>query len=82
MLMRRDHPQGFKPLSDKVLVSKLYAVFDDCKSPRDGDVVVYVQGSWDMFHPAHVAILEVARKVCDSNTTKRSCHISHVCGLL
>jgi ethanolamine-phosphate cytidylyltransferase len=65
MLMRKEHPQGFKPRSDQELVSRLYDLFHEPKSPKRGDKVVYVQGSWDMFHIGHIKFLEKAKTLGD-----------------
>ena len=34
------------------------------RAPSPNAKIVYLDGSWDMFHAGHVALLKEARKVC------------------
>ena len=80
MLLRRENPSGFKPVSITALVSSLLKLFKSNKpiplraGLEDGkghvdennntrkDRVVYIQGSWDMFHTSHIKLLQKARE--------------------
>lgn len=33
------------------------------KAPHKDDKIIYIDGTWDLFHPGHVAILKAAREV-------------------
>ena len=49
--------------------SRLLQLFSaNVRVPSKDMHIVYIDGSWDMFHPAHVAILEAARKVRNSTS--------------
>jgi len=39
--------------------------FANNKSPKEGDTVVYIDGSFDLYHPGHVKILEKAKALGD-----------------
>eukprot|EP00658_Telonema_sp_P-2_P078654 TRINITY_DN7418_c0_g2_i3.p1 TRINITY_DN7418_c0_g2~~TRINITY_DN7418_c0_g2_i3.p1 ORF type:complete len:353 (+),score=108.62 TRINITY_DN7418_c0_g2_i3:197-1255(+) len=39
--------------------------FANNKTPKDGDVVVYIDGSFDLYHPGHVRLLEMAKAMGD-----------------
>lgn len=44
--------------------SRMLQLFSyDVKAPTDDMQVIYIDGAWDLFHPAHVALLKVAREV-------------------
>eukprot|EP00977_Amphora_coffeiformis_P002732 scaffold521_cov167-Amphora_coffeaeformis.AAC.23 len=43
--------------------SRMLTLFsDDIQAPAPGSRVVYIDGSWDLFHPGHVCILKAARE--------------------
>ena len=37
--------------------------FSSNRTPSEKDVVVYMDGAWDMFHQGHIAVLKEARKL-------------------
>eukprot|EP00003_Mantamonas_plastica_P012056 TRINITY_DN2202_c1_g1_i1.p1 TRINITY_DN2202_c1_g1~~TRINITY_DN2202_c1_g1_i1.p1 ORF type:complete len:302 (-),score=106.06 TRINITY_DN2202_c1_g1_i1:193-1098(-) len=39
--------------------------FSNGKTPKEGDVIVYVDGSFDLFHVGHMALLEKAKALGD-----------------
>lgn len=44
--------------------SRMLTLFsDDIQAPPPGARIVYIDGSWDLFHPGHVCILKAAREV-------------------
>eukprot|EP00043_Microstomoeca_roanoka_P028060 m.16767 g.16767 ORF g.16767 m.16767 type:complete len:377 (-) comp8148_c0_seq1:183-1313(-) len=49
----------FLPTSKRILQ------FSDKKEPKPGDVVGYIQGSFDLFHIGHIAALKKAHSMCD-----------------
>jgi len=61
----------------------------DVQAPRNGAKIIYIDGTWDLFHPGHVAILKAAREVCFlwpsflvvavSNTQKKTNNSVFVC---
>jgi ethanolamine-phosphate cytidylyltransferase len=46
---------------------------NDAASPANGCKVVYIDGDWDMFHPGHVRLLEMAKKVCRKQLCSTFC---------
>eukprot|EP00762_Andalucia_godoyi_P001504 ANDGO_00155.mRNA.1 Ethanolamine-phosphate cytidylyltransferase len=52
----RDDPEAF------ITLSRIKDFSEQCKEPRDTDTVVYVEGSWDLFHAGHVKFLEAVRQ--------------------
>ena len=43
--------------------SRMLQLFSaDVKAPSDGSRVIYIDGSWDLFHPGHVSTLKAARE--------------------
>ncbi|KAL7578353.1 hypothetical protein ACA910_012758 [Epithemia clementina (nom. ined.)] len=43
--------------------SRMLKLFSsDLKAPVPGMKVVYIDGSWDMFHPGHVSLLKIAKQ--------------------
>ncbi|EGD76686.1 phosphoethanolamine cytidylyltransferase [Salpingoeca rosetta] len=45
--------------------TKRIVQFSDKKEPKPGDVVGYIQGTFDLFHVGHIAALKKARSMCD-----------------
>ena len=62
---RREDPRGQKPQSDLEFTQKALELFSNHSSPSPGDRVVYVQGSFDMFHSGHADFLKLARQLGD-----------------
>lgn len=59
--------------------TRRFMQFSGGKSPKPTDRIVYIDGSWDMCHPGHVAILKAAKSmgdfllvgICDDDTVNR-----------
>ena len=50
--------------SKLLATSRMLQLFgSDVSAPRKSDRIVYVDGSWDLFHPRHVSILKRAKEV-------------------
>jgi len=45
--------------------TRRFMQFSEGKSPKPGDRIVYIDGSWDMCHPGHLAILKEAKNLGD-----------------
>ena len=61
------------------LLLKLFSA--GVKAPQKDAKVIYIDGTWDLFHPGHVAILKAAREVstCSSPcTTLYSSFVHHI----
>jgi ethanolamine-phosphate cytidylyltransferase len=79
LLMNRDHhraAQGsvdvldsthsaFQRASAFLPTSRRFTQFATQKQPKPGDRVVYVDGTWDLFHAGHIEFLEQCRKQGD-----------------
>ena len=79
LLMNRDHHrqlqsqvdiadsshEAFQRASTFLPTSRRFSQFATHKQPQPGDRVVYVDGTWDMFHAGHIEFLEQCRKQGD-----------------
>ncbi|CAB9506092.1 Ethanolamine-phosphate cytidylyltransferase [Seminavis robusta] len=55
--------QQEQPRSKFLTTSLLLKLFSaGVKAPKKGMKVIYIDGTWDLFHPGHVAILKAARE--------------------
>ncbi len=76
LLLTKEHHMTGKSESEIVLgsqskfltTSRLLQLFSaNVRVPTKDMHIVYIDGSWDMFHPAHVAILKASRQVSPTN---------------
>lgn len=59
--------------------TRRFMQFSGGNSPKPGEKIVYIDGSWDMCHPGHLAILKAAKAmgdfllvgICDDDTINR-----------
>eukprot|EP01128_Nolandella_sp_AFSM9_P005420 TRINITY_DN2608_c0_g1_i1.p1 TRINITY_DN2608_c0_g1~~TRINITY_DN2608_c0_g1_i1.p1 ORF type:complete len:405 (+),score=98.71 TRINITY_DN2608_c0_g1_i1:32-1216(+) len=45
--------------------SRTFHQFSGNTEPKKGDKIGYVSGSFDLFHPGHIAMLQEAKELCD-----------------
>ncbi|KAI8901187.1 hypothetical protein BC833DRAFT_578796 [Globomyces pollinis-pini] len=57
MLLRKSQPKGSKAVADDAYTTERLKLFANNKPPKEGDRIVYVDGSFDMFHAGHANFL-------------------------
>jgi ethanolamine-phosphate cytidylyltransferase len=65
MLLRKQNRRGEKAICDEKYTKDRIELFDDHKSPKPGDRIVYVDGSFDMFHAGHAEFLRASKESGD-----------------
>lgn len=65
MLQRKVNPLGQKAVCDEQYTVERIALFDDHRKPKPNERIVYVAGSFDMFHAGHAAFLKHAKEQGD-----------------
>ena len=56
-------PLLFSHVSKFLTTSRMLRLFSaGVKAPTEGMKIIYMDGSWDMFHAGHISILNAARK--------------------
>jgi len=60
-----DLHHNFVRQSDFLPTARRINQFSSGKTPKSGDVIVYIDGAWDMFHAGHIDILKSAQELGD-----------------
>jgi len=60
-----DLHHNFVRQSDFLPTARRINQFSSGKTPNPGDVIVYIDGAWDMFHAGHIEILKSAHDLGD-----------------
>ena len=54
-----------EPYSNFVATASRIKQFQNQREPKQGDKIVYIQGSFDLFHQGHVETLKIAKEMGD-----------------
>jgi ethanolamine-phosphate cytidylyltransferase len=65
LLMSREHHIKTTAQSSFLPTSRRITQFSSGRVPKEGDTIVYIAGSWDLFNVGHVKALEAAKKFGD-----------------